>query len=60
MLSEYLQYVILPKVSRAECVKDYEDSFDIPEHQSCYGFREGGKDSCKVNVVSVSTFFLRA
>lgn len=47
VLSEYLQYVILPKVSRAECVKDYEDSFDIPEHQSCYGFREGGKDSCK-------------
>lgn len=47
VLSEYLQYVILPKVSREECVKDYEDQFEIPEHQSCYGFREGGKDSCK-------------
>ncbi|XP_076165852.1 trypsin-7 isoform X2 [Ptiloglossa arizonensis] len=47
ILSEYLQYVIVPKVSREECTRDYEDRYNVTKHQVCYGFQEGGKDACK-------------
>ncbi|KOC59195.1 Trypsin-7 [Habropoda laboriosa] len=47
ILSEDLQYVILPKVNRATCAEDYEGRYDLTEHQICYGFSQGGKDACK-------------
>lgn len=47
MLSEKLQYVIVPKVNRETCVKDYKGRYEVTEHQVCYGFSQGGKDACK-------------
>ncbi|XP_054013771.1 trypsin-7-like [Hylaeus anthracinus] len=47
VLSESLQYVIVPKVSKEECREDYKDRFIVTDHQVCYGFQEGGKDACK-------------
>ncbi|XP_076241294.1 trypsin 5G1 isoform X2 [Calliopsis andreniformis] len=47
VLSETLQYVILPKISRDSCVRDYENRYEVTERQVCYGFQQGGKDSCK-------------
>lgn len=49
MLSEKLQYVIVPKVKRRKCVKDYKGRYEVTERQVCYGFSQGGKDACKVN-----------
>lgn len=49
MLSEKLQYVIVPKVNRETCIKDYKGRYEVTEHQVCYGFSQGGKDACKVN-----------
>ncbi|OAD52046.1 Trypsin-6 [Eufriesea mexicana] len=49
ILSENLQYVIVPKVKKETCKQDYEDRYEITEHQVCYGFSQGGKDACKVS-----------
>ncbi|KAI4497403.1 hypothetical protein M0802_007414 [Mischocyttarus mexicanus] len=47
VLSERLQYVILPKVSKDKCKQDYVNYFEITETQVCYGLNEGGHDACK-------------
>ncbi|CAL7938277.1 unnamed protein product [Xylocopa violacea] len=48
VLSEDLQYVILPRVKRQTCIDDYEDyNLEITKHQICYGFEEAGEDACK-------------
>ncbi|XP_068978091.1 trypsin-7-like [Bombus flavifrons] len=47
VLSETLQYVIVPKMKREKCLADYKGKFEVTERQVCYGFSEGGKDSCK-------------
>ncbi|XP_043503363.1 trypsin-4-like [Polistes fuscatus] len=47
VLSEQLQYVLLPKVSKNKCKEDYSGSFEITETQVCYGLNEGGHDACR-------------
>ncbi|KAF7395125.1 hypothetical protein HZH66_008299 [Vespula vulgaris] len=47
VLSRQLQFVLLPKVQRDECEKDYANEQKIVQTQVCYGFRNGGKDACK-------------
>ncbi|CAK9807486.1 TRYP7 [Anthophora quadrimaculata] len=47
ILSEDLQYVVLPKVDRETCAKDYEGRYILTKHQVCYGFSQGGRDTCK-------------
>lgn len=47
ILSRRLQYVYLPKISRKKCQQDYNNQYLVTGTQVCYGFRDGGKDSCK-------------
>ncbi|XP_078033082.1 trypsin-7 [Augochlora pura] len=47
VLSEDLQYVIVPKVPTETCRMYYSNRFTVTKHQICYGFEEGGKDACK-------------
>ncbi|KAK2577960.1 hypothetical protein KPH14_012260, partial [Odynerus spinipes] len=47
ILSKRLQYVYLPKVDKHECKADYRGKYIITNTQVCYGFRDGGQDSCK-------------
>ncbi|KZC10506.1 PREDICTED: vitellin-degrading protease-like [Dufourea novaeangliae] len=47
VLSNNLQYVIVPKVCRKLCAEDYRNRYEITDRQVCYGFQDGGKDSCK-------------
>lgn len=51
VLSRQLQFVLLPKVQRDECEKDYANEQKIVQTQVCYGFRNGGKDACKVRII---------
>nr|XP_012146827.1 PREDICTED: vitellin-degrading protease-like [Megachile rotundata] len=47
ILSNTLQYVIVPKVKWETCADEYKDRYDLTPYQVCYGFEQGGKDSCK-------------
>lgn len=47
---DILQKVDVPVVSNDECdqkYKDYDNSYEIKDHQLCAGFAAGGKDSCQ-------------
>ncbi|XP_076295411.1 trypsin-7 isoform X2 [Lasioglossum baleicum] len=47
VLSENLQYVFVPRVSKGTCRRYYKYRYSVTDHQLCYGFENGGKDSCK-------------
>ncbi|XP_031842731.1 trypsin-1 [Nomia melanderi] len=47
VLSEDLEYVVLPRVSRETCRQNYAGRYEVTDRQICYGFQNGGKDSCK-------------
>ncbi|XP_057332399.1 trypsin-3-like isoform X1 [Microplitis mediator] len=47
ILSNILRIVALPKVDWNECVSDYISVFVVTPRQMCYGFKNGGRDTCK-------------
>ncbi|XP_044582558.1 trypsin-4-like [Cotesia glomerata] len=47
VLSDTLRMVLLPKVNWDECVADYINIFTVTPRQLCYGYKEGGRDTCK-------------
>ncbi|XP_076651454.1 trypsin 5G1 [Halictus rubicundus] len=47
VLSEDLQYVFVPRVPRGTCRSYYTGRYIVTDRQICYGFKNGGKDSCK-------------
>ena len=34
-----------------ECLKDYAGLYKVKESDVCYGFKQGGKDSCRVCIL---------
>ncbi|XP_033208879.1 trypsin 5G1-like isoform X2 [Belonocnema kinseyi] len=47
IISRKLQYLRLPKMNMEECVKDYAGLYKVKTSDVCYGFKQGGRDSCR-------------
>lgn len=47
VVARQLQYLRVPKVSMEDCLEDYKGLFKVHLGDVCYGFRQGGKDSCR-------------
>ena len=46
-IQNILQKVNIPLVTNEECQKRYQD-YKITQRMVCAGYKEGGKDACKV------------
>ncbi|XP_043287779.1 trypsin-4-like [Venturia canescens] len=47
VLSEKLEFAVVPKVDRMQCADDYEGRYSVTPTDVCYGYRKGGEDACK-------------
>ncbi|KYM96553.1 Trypsin-1 [Cyphomyrmex costatus] len=46
-LAETLQCVVVPRINKWTCQRDYANRFIVTPRMTCYGFQEGGRDACQ-------------
>lgn len=53
-ISKSLQEVFIPIISNNECRMTKYPARKITDNMLCAGYKEGGKDSCQVNILQIN------